>query len=126
MSSISALRGIPEAAVYSSTKVAMSAMTEALDIELEPYGIRVSDIKPPYVMTPMVDNAGNLKSFKILSMIGGLTTADKVAKTIWKAAHKYKLHWNIGFTSLMCLQRWLLPFSMRFSVKLLTMPKIGN
>jgi len=126
MSSISSVYGIPEASVYSSTKVAISAMTEALDIELEPYGIRVSDIKPPYVRTPMVDNAGNMKSFKMLSMIGGLTTADKVAKTIWKAAHKHKLHWNIGLTSLMSLQCWLLPFSKRFTVKLLTMPKINN
>ena len=49
MSSISSLYGTPDAAVYSSTKHALSAMTEALDIELAHYGIKVCDIKPPYV-----------------------------------------------------------------------------
>ncbi len=126
MSSISALYGIPEVAVYSSTKAALSAMTEALDIELEPYGIRVCDIKPPYVMTPMLNDAGDVKSFKSLSALGGQITSDKVAKTIWKAAKKNKLHWNIGFTKLMALQCWLLPFTKRFSIKLLTMPKLSN
>jgi len=126
MSSISSLYGIPEAAVYSATKIALSAMTEALDIELEPYGIQVCSIKPPYVNTPMVDGAENVKSFKLLSAIGGLINTGKVVKTIWKAVHKNKLHWNIGLTGLMALQIWLLPFTKRFTVKLLSMPRIKN
>ena len=124
MSSISSVYGIPEAAVYSSTKRALCSMTEALDIELEPYGIHVCTIKPPFVKTPMIEGKENLKSLKMLKYLGGITNAGKVAKTIWKAAHRNKLHWNIGFTKLMAFQCWLLPFANRFAVKLLTMPKI--
>jgi len=124
MSSISSLYGTPEASVYSSTKRALSSMTEALDIELEPYGINVCDIKPPYVKTPMVEGKENVKSMKMLKAIGGLINAGKVAKTIWKAAHGNKLHWNMGLTALMAFQVWLMPFANRFAVKLLTMPKI--
>jgi len=124
MSSISSIYGAPELSVYASTKHALSAMTEALDIELEPHGIVVCDIKPPYVKTPMLKGGENAKSLKILRFIGGQTNAGKVAKTVWKAANKNKLHWKIGFTRLMAFHYWFLPFTMRFAVKFLTMPKI--
>ncbi|MCD6586428.1 MAG: SDR family oxidoreductase [Desulfobacteraceae bacterium] len=124
MSSISSLYGAPELSVYASTKHALSAMTEALDIELEPHGITVCDIKPPYVKTPMLKGGENSKSLKILRFIGGQTNAGKVAKTVWKAANKKKLHWKIGFTRLMAFHCWFLPFTVRFVVKFLSMPKI--
>jgi len=123
MSSISSLYGAPELAVYASTKHALSAMTEALDIELEPHGIVVCDIKPPYVKTPMLKGGENSKSLKILRVIGGQTNAGKVAKTVWKASNKNKLHWKIGFTKLMAFHCWFLPFTVRFVVKLLAMPR---
>lgn len=124
MSSISSLYGAPELSVYASTKHALSAMTEALDIELEAYGIVVCDIKPPYVKTPMLEGGENSKSLKILRVIGGQTNARKIAKTVWKAAHKNKLHWKIGFTRLMAFHCWFLPFTVRFAVNFLAMPKI--
>ncbi len=125
LSSISSVYGIPEFAVYSSTKHAVSALTEALDIELEAYGIKVCDVKPPFVRTPMIEGAENVKSVKMLKFLGGHTNALKIAKTVWKAAHGNKLHWNVGFTNLMAFQCWLLPFTKRFTVKLLTMPKVN-
>ena len=98
LSSISSLYGIPELAVYSSTKHALSAMTEALNIELEPYGIHVCDIKPPYVSTPMLHGGENVKSMKAIRFLGGQIKTEKVTGTIWKAAQKNRLHWNIGLT----------------------------
>jgi short-subunit dehydrogenase len=124
LSSISSLYGVPELAVYSATKHALSSMTEALDIELEPYGIKVCDIKPPYVRTPMLEGGKNVKSMKVMNFLGGQLSAKKIAKIIWKAAHGNKLHWNIGLTRLMIFQFWILPFTKRLSLKLLTMPKI--
>jgi NAD(P)-dependent dehydrogenase (short-subunit alcohol dehydrogenase family) len=126
MSSISSLYGTPDATVYSSTKHALSAMTEALDIELEHYGIKVCDIKPPYVRTPMLKDGKNVKSMKTLKALGGQINPEKVVKTVWKAAHRNKLHWNIGLTNLMVLQFWLMPFTKRFLMKLFTMPRIRN
>lgn len=124
LSSISSLYGVPELSVYSATKHALSAMTEALNIELEPYGIMVCDIKPPYVRTPMLAPGKDVKSMKVIKYLGGQLRPEKIARTIWKAAHGNKLHWNIGLTRLMLLQFWLLPFSKRLSLKLLTMPKV--
>lgn len=124
LSSISSLYGVPELSVYSATKHALSAMTEALDIELEPHGIKVCDIKPPYVRTPMLATGKDVKSMKVIRYLGGQIKPEKIAKTIWKAAHGNKLHWNIGLTSLMIFQFWMLPFTKRLSLKLLTMPKI--
>ena len=57
MSSASAIYGQPELAVYSASKFAVRALTEALDIELRPEGVRVADIMPGYVDTPMVELA---------------------------------------------------------------------
>lgn len=57
MCSISAIYGMPELAVYSASKHAVHALTEALDLELERDGIIVSDIMAPYVNTPMVTAA---------------------------------------------------------------------
>lgn len=124
MSSISSLYGVPELGVYSATKSALSAITEALDIELEPYGIKVCDIKPPYVRTPMLVGGENTKSMKVMHFLGGHLPVEKIAKTIWQAAHGNKLHWNIGLTRLMAFQFLVMPFTKRFSVKLLTMPKV--
>lgn len=59
MSSASAFYGVPELAVYSATKHALSALTEALDLELEPR-ILVCDIQAPYVQTPMILAAVNV------------------------------------------------------------------
>ena len=124
MSSISSLYGIPELSVYSATKHALSAMTEVLNIELESYGIKVCDIKPPYVKTPMLAGGENKKSMKVIRFLGGQIKAEKIAKTVWKAAHGNKLHWNIGLTKLMAFQFLIMPFTKRFSVKLLTMPSM--
>ncbi len=124
MSSISSLYGIPELSVYSATKHALSAMTEVLNIELESYGIKVCDIKPPYVKTPMLAGGENKKSMKAIRFLGGQIKAEKIAKTVWKAAHGNKLHWNIGLTKLMVFQFLVMPFTKRFSVKLLSMPSM--
>ena len=126
MSSLSAVYGMPELSVYSATKDAMGAMSEALDLELEPHGIRVCNIRPPYVTTPMLHGADNVKSMKSLKALFGKVGPEKVAKTVWKAAHRNKLNWNIGITGLLYFLMWLTPFAKRISTKLLVMPKISE
>lgn len=126
MSSMSSLYGVPELAVYSATKHALSAMTESLNIELEPYGIYVCDIKPPYVNTPLLKGGENVKSMQVVQLLGGRIKPEKIAGIVWKAARRKRLHWNIGLTLLMVIQFWLLPFSRRFTVKLLTMPNLSK
>src|SRR4029078_10815985 len=85
MSSASAIYGQPELAAYSATKFAVRALTEALDIEFRSKGIRVCDVMPGYVDTPMVRSQKHIA--KSLDRLGVKLTADDVAEVVWKAAH---------------------------------------
>jgi len=119
MASSSAIYGIPDLSVYSATKRAVLAMSEALDLELEKYGIVVSDIIVPYVNTPFLDVDEEVFSIQKMGIkIEPIT----VAKTVWKTAHKKKLHWKIGLTThLLMAILGLLPSFRRAIVKHLTM-----
>ncbi len=118
MSSASAVYGIPELSVYSATKHAVRAVTEALDIELEKYGITVCDIMAPFVNTPLIDPGR--ETFSIRRM-GVRLQPEDVAKTVWKAAHKNRLHWMVGAEMpLLAFFSWAAPFLKRTVVKTLT------
>ena len=91
MSSASAVYGQPELAVYSATKFAVRALTEALDIELRPRGVRVTDVMPGYVDTPMVSSQSHRAT--TLDKMGVKLTPQKIAEVVWEAAHGTKLHW---------------------------------
>lgn len=95
MSSASAIYGTPEQAVYSATKFAVRALTEALDIEFRPRGIRVADVMPSYVDTEMVSSQtfrpGTLKSRGIK------LTAEDVADLVIRAVDGNRVHWFASF-----------------------------
>lgn len=91
MSSASAIYGQPELAVYSATKFAVRALTEALDIELRTRGVRVADVMPGYVDTPMVSSQTHRAT--TLDKMGVKLKADDVAEVVWKAAHGKGLHY---------------------------------
>ena len=91
MSSASATYGQPELAVYSASKFAVRALTEALDVELRARNIRVCDVMPSYVDTPMVRTQRHAP--KTLDRLGVKLTADDVAEVVWKAAHGRGLHY---------------------------------
>jgi NADP-dependent 3-hydroxy acid dehydrogenase YdfG len=95
MSSVAAIYGGPDLAVYSATKFAVRALTEALDLEIAKKGIRVCDIMPSYVATNMVHS----QAFKPPSMetVGVHLTAEDVANMVWKAHTRRRLHWLMRF-----------------------------
>lgn len=95
MSSASAIYGTPEVAVYSASKHAVRALSEALDLELERYGIRVCAMMPLIVRTPMVTDAPyRAWSF---GQFGYDLEAEDVALAIWKAVHHPRTHYKIPF-----------------------------
>lgn len=121
MSSATAIYGAPQLAVYSSTKHAVKALTEALDIELEQHGVSVCDVMAPYVSTPLITDAA-VKAYSVGKM-GVHVQPHQVAETVWKAAHGHKLHWMMTNTvKLLALLCWALPFARRSIVKTLSMP----
>lgn len=79
LASASALYGQPGLAVYSATKAAVCALTEALDLEWGPLGIRVRDVLPLFVETGMVRGATDLRSLRTL---GVHLTAQDVAAAV--------------------------------------------
>ncbi|HEX4870798.1 MAG TPA: SDR family oxidoreductase [Nevskiaceae bacterium] len=84
MASASAIYGAPNLAVYSSTKFAVKGLTEALDLEWRRYGIRVLDIQPLFVATPMVANM--TPGLPSLKRLGLKLSAEQIADCVWQAA----------------------------------------
>ncbi len=122
MCSTSSIYGLPELAVYSATKHAVCALTEAFDLEFERYGIKVCDIIAPYVATPMVTEAA--RKAHSVAATGVNLTAGQIATLVWKAVHGNKLHWKIHYlTHVLFFAFWALPFLKRPLIKQLCLSK---
>jgi len=89
MSSASSLYGTPYLAVYSATKSALSSLTESMNLELDQYRIIVSDIRAPYVRTPLLDKDVKAPS---INNLGIRLMPEDVAKSVFKAANGFKVH----------------------------------
>jgi NADP-dependent 3-hydroxy acid dehydrogenase YdfG len=53
VSSLAGRRALPTSAVYNATKAALSTFLEGLRIDLDPSGVRVTDVQPGFVETDM-------------------------------------------------------------------------
>lgn len=84
MCSASAIYGAPALSVYSSTKFAIRGLTEALNIEWDHHGVRVMDIMPLFVNTPMVHQFE--KKPESAKNMGVRLSANDIAKVVWKGA----------------------------------------
>lgn len=93
--SASAFYGAPDFASYSASKFAVRALTEALNVEWSSYGIRVSDVMPPFVDTPMLDSAVRGK-LKAITWLGVNLNATDVAESVWKNVNSKNLHTIVG------------------------------
>ena len=92
-SSSSATFGMPGIAVYSATKHAVKGLTEALSVEFKSLGIRVADVLPGLIDTPILppgaaENAPKEGMFRAIPPM-------EVAKVVWEAYHTDKIHWYV-------------------------------
>ena len=92
-SSSSATFGMPGIAVYSATKHAVKGLSEALSVEFKAYGVRVADVLPGLIDTPIlppeaVANAPKEGLFRAIPPI-------EVAKVVWEAYQADILHWYV-------------------------------
>lgn len=94
LSSASSDYGVPELASYSASKFAVKALTEALELEWAPYGIRVCDVLPPFVSTHMVSSQNH--SSKVMERMGVNLTADDVVRVIQQQIHSPRTHRTVG------------------------------
>ena len=94
MGSASGLYGVPEMATYSASKFAVRGFTEALELEWRRHGIRVADLMPPFVRTPMVTSQGYEPP--VLRRLGVRLKAEDIAAAAWRQTHSDKVHRPIG------------------------------
>lgn len=64
ISSITAFRGLPTAAAYSASKIALAAYLEAIRIELSRTNIKITVLYPGFIDTPMIQHS-NFHPFRI-------------------------------------------------------------
>ncbi len=88
-SSASAIFGLPNIAVYSASKGAVKTLTEALSIEFAGHDIRVADILPGLVATPLISSTAQSKHdgpFRVIQ-------PEAIAEIVWTAYGSDKIHW---------------------------------
>jgi NAD(P)-dependent dehydrogenase (short-subunit alcohol dehydrogenase family) len=112
--SAAGIYGTGGASVYSATKFGVRGVTEALDAEWADFGIKVRDLMPGFIDTPLLDhtpNQGSNEAIRGRVREAGLeiTPALTVAQAAWDAVHGEKLHTLVGKTarSLAFGARWL-------------------
>jgi NADP-dependent 3-hydroxy acid dehydrogenase YdfG len=74
VSSLAGRRALPQAAIYSATKAALSAFLESMRMDLRAAGVRVTDVQPGFVHTPGTADNTNPKPF--------LWSVDKAARVV--------------------------------------------
>jgi len=112
--SAAGIYGTPGASVYSATKFGVRAITECLDAEWAPDQIKVCDLMPGFIDTPLIDmnpNAGSNQDIRTTVLEAGLeiTPVSEVAEAAWKAVHGKDLHNRVGKTAhrLAFAARWM-------------------
>jgi NAD(P)-dependent dehydrogenase (short-subunit alcohol dehydrogenase family) len=111
--SASAIYGSAGLAPYSATKFGVRALTEALDGEWHNAGIKVRDLIPGFIETPLLNNmpSGSNQSIRERVTAAGLelTPVDAVAEAAWAAVHGDALHTYVGKTAfrLKFAARWM-------------------
>lgn len=102
--SAAALYGTGGLSVYSASKFAVRAVTEALDGEWEADGIMVRSLMPSFIDTPLLAgpaNATTNRAKRDAVVAAGLefTPVETVAEAAWAAVHGKRLHTLVGKTA---------------------------
>lgn len=111
--SASAIYGSAGLAAYSATKFAVRGLTEALDAEWAADGVKVRDLLPGFIDTPLLDIAvaGTNRSAREAVVDAKLefTPVEQVAEAAWRAVHGDAVHTYVGPTAkrLAFAARWL-------------------
>ena len=82
ISSVAGKRGLPLSGIYSATKFALDAITQALRLELKDSGIDVSIINPAATDTSFADNIRRSDVGGRFKPLGHMQSSEKVAQVI--------------------------------------------
>ncbi|MFM2301544.1 MAG: hypothetical protein RLZZ84_1280 [Pseudomonadota bacterium] len=112
--SAAGIYGTPGASVYSATKFGVRALTECLDGEWAEDGIKVADLMPAFIDTPLLSHAPNQATNsdireRVVEAGLEITPVSAVADAAWNAVHGKALHNRVGKTAhrLAFAARWM-------------------
>ena len=113
--SAAAIYGTAGFAIYSATKFAVRALTEALDVEWDADGIRVRDLMPGFIDTPLLHGPAGRdsnvsKRERVVEAGFQWVPMEEVVESAWAAVHAdKKLHHPVGKLArqAMFAARWL-------------------
>lgn len=112
--SAAGIYGTPGASVYSATKFGVRAITESLDAEWSDDTIKVADLMPGFIDTPLLDHNPNQASNegirqRVTEAGLEITPVSEVAEAAWNAVHGTQLHNRVGKTAhrLAFASRWM-------------------
>jgi len=111
MCSASAVYGTPDHSTYSASKFAVRAITEALDVELQQYDIKVCDLMPSFVATNMV--LGQEHQSSMVGKLGIDHQPQDIAQLAWQMVHSNRLHWQSRSTRILSFLAGVLPKMVR-------------
>ena len=102
--SAAGIYGMSGTSIYAATKFGVRAITESLDAEWFPDGIKVRDLMPAFIDTPLLDQSPNhLTNADIRGRVteAGLeiSPVGDVAEAAWAAVNGEKLHTLVGKTA---------------------------
>jgi len=111
--SAAALYGMANQSLYGACKAGVRSLTESLDAEWAPDGIRVRSLMPSFIDTPLLQNTPNRKrnaAIRDAVVEAGLefTPVEEVAEAAWRAVTGDKLHHVVGKSARMMrrLAKW--------------------
>ena len=100
--------------VYCATKFGVRGVTESLDAEWASDGIKVCDLMPSFIDTPLLDQLPNARTNQnVRQQVTGagleITPVSDVAEAAWNAVHGDTLHNTVGKTAkrLQFAARWM-------------------
>jgi len=99
--SAAALFGMANQSLYGACKAGVRSLTESLDAEWAPDGIRVRSLMPSFIDTPLLQNTPNRRRNILIRegvVAAGLefTPVEEVAEAAWRAVASADLHHVVG------------------------------
>ncbi len=99
--SVAGIFGAPRMSIYCATKFGVRGLTDALDVELSRYGIRVTSLMPWFIDTAILDGTPTDGSNRRIrdALVENKTPIYPVsmaAERAWDAAHGNEVHYMVG------------------------------
>ena len=99
--SVAGIFGAPRMSIYCATKFGVRGLTDALDVELGRYGIRVTSLMPWFIDTAILDGTptdGSNRRLRdtLTENKTAIYPVSMAAERAWDAAHGNEVHYMVG------------------------------